>query len=172
MCVKQCFLTIRTSSNALVRGRWDLDLCFNPETIDQSSEYRAKGEARPKGGRKKKKKIKVMMSAFFDFHGVVHYEFLPPRQTVNKEYYLSVMRSLREAIRLKISQLWATTLGFCITKMHRLTLHSFFVTISSKMPRTSFRNHRIRMIWLRVTSGYSRNSNTTPGNAFRVDWRD
>ena len=41
------------------------------------------------------------MTAFFDFRGVVHYEFLPPLQTVNKEYYLSGMRRLREAIRLK-----------------------------------------------------------------------
>ncbi|GBL93102.1 hypothetical protein AVEN_216456-1 [Araneus ventricosus] len=32
---------------------------------------------------------------------VVHYEFLPTGQTVNKDYYLSVMRRLREAIRQK-----------------------------------------------------------------------
>ena len=42
------------------------------------------------------------MTVFFDFRGVVHYEFLPPRQTVNKEInaYI-VMRRSREAIRLK-----------------------------------------------------------------------
>lgn len=38
--------------------------------------------------------------------GVVHYEFLQPSQTVNKEYYLSVMRRLREAVRLKRPDLW------------------------------------------------------------------
>jgi len=38
---------------------------------------------------------------FFFFRGVVHYKFLPPGQTVNKEYYLSVMLRLRESIRLK-----------------------------------------------------------------------
>ena len=42
-----------------------------------------------------------MMTVFFDFRDVVHYEFLPPRPTVNKEYYLSVIRRLREAIRRK-----------------------------------------------------------------------
>ena len=51
-------------------------------------------------------KIKVMLTVFFDYRGVVHYEFLPPGQTVNKEYYLSVMRRLREAIRKKRPDLW------------------------------------------------------------------
>ena len=48
-----------------------------------------------------------------------------------------------------------TTRGFCITIMRRLTLHSFFVTILPKTQRISFYNHHIRLIWLRVTSGYS-----------------
>ena len=47
-----------------------------------------------------------MLTVFFDYRGVVHYEFLPPGQTVNKEYYLSIMRRLREAIRLKRPDLW------------------------------------------------------------------
>ena len=79
---------------------------YDPETTDQSSEYRAKGEARPKRPRQSRSKIKVMLTVFFDFRGVVHYEFLPPSQTVNKEYYLSVMRRLREAIRKKRPDLW------------------------------------------------------------------
>ena len=79
---------------------------YDPETTDQSSEYRAKGEARPKRPRQSRSKIKVMLTVFFDFRGVVHYEFLPPGQTVNKEYYLSVMRRLREAIRKKRPDLW------------------------------------------------------------------
>lgn len=79
---------------------------YDPETTDQSSEYRAKSEARPKRSRQSRSKIKVMLTIFFDYRGVVHYEFLPPGQTVNKEYYLSVMRRLREAIRLKRPNLW------------------------------------------------------------------
>ena len=79
---------------------------YDPETTDQSSEYRAKGEARPKQSRQSRSKIKVMLTVFFDYRGVVHYEFLPPGQTVNKKYYLSVMRRLREAIRKKRPDLW------------------------------------------------------------------
>lgn len=79
---------------------------YDPKVTDQSSEYRAKGEARPKRSRRSRSKIKVMLTIFFDYRGVVYYEFLPANQTVNKEYYLSVMRRLREAIRLKRPDLW------------------------------------------------------------------
>jgi len=44
---------------------------------------------------------------FFDFRGVVHYEFLPPGKTVNRDYNLSAMHRLRKAIRLKRPELWA-----------------------------------------------------------------
>ena len=47
-----------------------------------------------------------MLTVFFDFRGEVHYEFLPPCQTVNKKYFLSAKRRLREAIRLKRPELW------------------------------------------------------------------
>jgi transposase len=40
-----------------------------------------------------------MLTGFFDFEGVVHHEFLPQGKTVNKEYYLEVMKRLRVAIR-------------------------------------------------------------------------
>jgi len=51
-------------------------------------------------GTNNSKKAEVMLTVFFDYCDVVHYEFLPG-QTVNKEYYLSVMQHLREAIRKK-----------------------------------------------------------------------
>ncbi|CAH2096444.1 unnamed protein product [Euphydryas editha] len=85
---------------------------YDPETDDQSAEYRAKGEPRPKKPRQSKSKIKVMLTVFFDHRGVVHSEFLPTGQTVNKEYYLSVMRRLREAIRKKRPKLWADNSWF------------------------------------------------------------
>ena len=45
---------------------------YDPETTDQSSEYRDEGEARPQRARQSRLKIKVMMTVFFDFRGVVH----------------------------------------------------------------------------------------------------
>jgi len=51
------------------------------------------------------KKIKVLLTVFFDIRGVVHSEFLSVGQTVNKQYYLSVMKRLRESIRRKRPEL-------------------------------------------------------------------
>jgi len=47
-----------------------------------------------------------MLTLFFDSEDVVHYEFLPQGQTVNKEYYLEFMQCLREAVRKKRPDAW------------------------------------------------------------------
>jgi len=47
-----------------------------------------------------------MLTVFFDIRGVMHFEFLPTDQTVNKAYYLGVMRRLRNAVRQKRPDLW------------------------------------------------------------------
>ena len=49
--------------------------------------------------------VKVMLTVFFDSSGVVHHEYAPHGQTITKEYYLEVLRCLRDAVRRK---LWAT----------------------------------------------------------------
>jgi hypothetical protein len=43
---------------------------------------------------------------FFDIEGVMHHEFLCQGQTVNRWYYLEVMKCLSENVRRKIPQLW------------------------------------------------------------------
>ena len=40
---------------------------YDPETTDQSSEYRLKGEVKPKRLRQSRSKIKVMLTVFFDY---------------------------------------------------------------------------------------------------------
>ena len=49
-----------------------------------------------KKGRQVRSKIKVMLLAFFDSEGIVHHEYAPDGQTINKEFYLEVLRRLRE----------------------------------------------------------------------------
>lgn len=85
---------------------------YDVEVAHQSSEYRFIGEGKPKRPRRSRSKIKVMLTVFFDSYGVVHKEFLPTGQTVNKEYYLNVMRHLREAIRQKRPDSWKTNSWF------------------------------------------------------------
>ena len=54
-------------------------------------------------------KVKVMLTAFFESRGVIHHEYAPQGQTINKEYYRDVPRRLRDAVRRKKQDLW--TLG-------------------------------------------------------------
>ena len=39
-----------------------------------------------------------LVIVFFDWEGVVHHKHTPPGQTINKEYYLNVLRQWRDAI--------------------------------------------------------------------------
>ncbi|UYV61965.1 hypothetical protein LAZ67_1007210 [Cordylochernes scorpioides] len=74
---------------------------YDVETKAQSSQWKLPHEPRPKKARQVLSNVKVFLTVFFDCRGVVHHEFLPQGRTVNKEYYLQVMRNLREAIRQK-----------------------------------------------------------------------
>lgn len=79
---------------------------YDVETKAQSSQWKSPGEPRPKKARQVRSNVKVLLTVFFDYHGVVHEEFLPQGRTVNKEYYLEVMRRLRESIRKKRPEMW------------------------------------------------------------------
>ncbi|GFX25331.1 hypothetical protein TNCV_1274911 [Trichonephila clavipes] len=46
------------------------------------------GSPRPKKARQMQSKIKVILIVFFDAVGIVHDEYAPQGQTVNKEFYL------------------------------------------------------------------------------------
>lgn len=79
---------------------------YDVETKAQSSQWKHPESPRPKKARQVRSNVKVLLTVFFDYNGVMHYEFLPQGRTVNKEYYLEVMRRLREAIRKKRPDLW------------------------------------------------------------------
>lgn len=68
--------------------------------------YQNQGETRPKTSRQNRSKIKVMLTVSFDYRGIVHYEFQLTGQIVNKDYYLSILCCLQEAIRRKRLGMW------------------------------------------------------------------
>jgi len=49
-----------------------------------------------------------MLTIFFDSRGVVHHKYAPQGQKINKEYYLEILRRLRDAVRSKRPEPWAT----------------------------------------------------------------
>jgi len=79
---------------------------YEVETKAQSSQWVGQGSPRPKKARMSPSNVKVMSLVFFDWQGIIHHEFVPRGQTVNKEFYIAVLKRLREAVRRKRPQLW------------------------------------------------------------------
>ena len=48
---------------------------YDPETKRQSRQWKSPASPRPKKARMSKSKVKVMLIAFFDIKGIVHFEF-------------------------------------------------------------------------------------------------
>jgi len=78
---------------------------YDDETKMQLSQWMGKG-SRPKKARMSRSKIKVLLVVFFDWKGIVHHEFVPYGQMVNKQLYQQVLACLRDAVRRKRSELW------------------------------------------------------------------
>ena len=70
------------------------------------------GSIRNHHGQKKawevRNNVKVMLTCFFDSRGIVHHEYAPKDQAINKKYYLQVLRRLQEAVRRKWPDMWAS----------------------------------------------------------------
>ena len=79
---------------------------YDPETKQQSSQWKRPSSPRPRKARQVRSATKSMMIVFFDIRGIIHREFLPRGQAVNAEFYCSVLRRLREDIRRKRPSLW------------------------------------------------------------------
>jgi len=80
---------------------------YEYDTQSRHQARKTSNEPRPKKPRRFQSKKKAMLTVFMNYNGIVHHEFLPEGQTVNNEYYLGVMRCLREAVRQKRKDLWA-----------------------------------------------------------------
>ena len=74
---------------------------YDPETKAQSSQWKIPGSMRPKMACQVQSKVKVMLTFVFNYKGIVHHEYAPHGQTVNKEYYVKVLRWLHNAVRHK-----------------------------------------------------------------------
>ena len=62
-------------------------------------------EPRPEKARQVRSNVKVLLTVFFDCNNLMHHEIMSHGHTVNKEYYLEVMRRLRKVIRQKCTEL-------------------------------------------------------------------
>ena len=75
--------------------------CYDPETKRQSSQWKHAGSPTPKKARQCKSTQKLLMILFFDSTGMIYMHWVPTGQTVNKEYYVEVLREFRKRFRWK-----------------------------------------------------------------------
>ena len=75
--------------------------CYDPETKRQSSQWKHAGSPRHKKARQSNSTHKLLMIPFFDCTGMIYMHWVPTGQTVNKEYYVEVLREFRKRFRRK-----------------------------------------------------------------------
>lgn len=95
--------------NSVVTGDESWIFEYDPESKRQSSEWHTSESPRPKKARMSKSRVKTMLIVFFDVRGIVHHEFLPQGQTVNSQFYLEVLKRLKQRVnrsRSNIKNVW------------------------------------------------------------------
>lgn len=70
-------------------------------------EWHKQNKTRKQKFRLDRSRGKVMLEVFFDYRGLIHYEFIPEGRTVNKQLYTEILKRLRDAIRRKRPEKWA-----------------------------------------------------------------
>ena len=76
--------------------------CYDPETKTQDSHLKYAGSPKPKKARQSRSTHKLLMILFFfDSTGMIYMHWVPTGQTVNKEYYVEVLREFRKRFSRK-----------------------------------------------------------------------
>jgi len=77
---------------------------YDPETKQHSMEWRHSGSPRPKKFRVQKSAGKVLASIFWNQDGILLTDYLPKSQTINAEYYISLLVQLKEQRHSKVTK--------------------------------------------------------------------
>jgi len=95
---------------------------YDPETKQQSMEWRHSGSPSPKKIRVQKSAGKVLASIFWDQDSILLINYLPKGQTIKAEYYSSLLVQLKDI--LKENAAGRSPRGSCsCTTMPQLTGH-------------------------------------------------
>ena len=128
---------------------------YDPETKQQSSQWKGPTSPRPKKGRQVRNKTKVMLLAFFDSEGIVHHEYAPTgkqltRNSTSRSCYVCVNQF---ADNDRKNGGMAT--GSCTTIMRAHTLHILFSSFWPNTAPLSCSSRHTHQISHRVTFFYS-----------------
>ncbi|UYV69022.1 hypothetical protein LAZ67_6002052 [Cordylochernes scorpioides] len=90
----------------LITGDETWCFLFVPQTKKQSLKWHTQSSPRRKKVSLDKSKGKVMLVVFFDYQGLVYYEFIKEGVTINKQTYKEILVRLRDTIRRKRNKLF------------------------------------------------------------------
>ena len=71
---------------------------LRPKTKRQSEEWHTKSSPSLKKARMSRSRVKTIIMVFFDSRGILHKEFVPPGQTVNRAFYKDVLERLPKRV--------------------------------------------------------------------------
>lgn len=74
---------------------------YTPESKQASMEWRKQGEPGPVKAKSRLSAGKVLATIFFDQRGLLHFDFLHERRTINAAYYCDILSEVRLAYRRK-----------------------------------------------------------------------
>jgi len=129
----QCLKNIATGDESWVYG-------YDPETNHQSSQWKGVTSPRSKKGRQVRSKTKVVLLAFFiHFYSevIVHHEYAPEGQTINKEFYVEVLRRLGEISSPKTTGQMA---GWRLDPAARQCTRTHFTSCAEVFGQTRYRS--------------------------------
>lgn len=88
---------------------------YDPETKQQSMEWRHSGSPRPKKFRVQKSAGKVLASVFWDYHGVIMIDFLDKGRTITGDYYSTTDHSTGKKLKRTDAGSYPKVFCFCRT---------------------------------------------------------
>ena len=92
---------------------------YDPETKRQSSQWKHAGSPRPKKARQSKSTHKHLMVPLFGRTGMIYLHWVPSGQTVNKGYYVEVLREFRKGFLGKRPAIFKSVSGISTRTMHQ-----------------------------------------------------
>ena len=148
---------------------------FDVKTSQQSFKWSLKYQLIQKKPLKNCSDVKTLLTVSFNARGVLHFEYVPLGQKVNKEYYLSVLKHLSDVAHCMLYA-WLNNSWTLYDDSALLYRARIVLDYLTKYHVNTLNNHRIFHIWHSVTFYPSKNSNYIFtkiwefGSDKRVDW--
>jgi len=96
---------------------------YDPETKQQSSQWKSPSSPRPKKSKASQINVNAMLICFFDIKGLVHFEFVPQGQTVTSSFTLKCSSDCVMLCEENTPNCGGQVTGFCILTVLLPTQH-------------------------------------------------